>query len=341
MITDFILEKNLAPDLLIRASIRKRLRNTLKKQSQPGFKEADAAMDKLVMELKQSPIAVSVAEANEQHYEVPAMFYQIVLGPFLKYSCGLWENELDTLESSEIKMLELTAERADIKNGNKILDLGCGWGSFSLFAAAKFPEKEFVAVSNSNSQREFIEKTANLRGIKNLKVITSDINDFDPGEKFDRVVSVEMFEHVRNYEKLFHNIHSWMEMGGRLFVHIFNHKQFAYKFEVKDSSDWMARHFFTGGMMPSDRLLLKFSEGFALNGHWNIIGTHYSKTLEAWLKNMDANKTEIMRLFRKTYNGHADKFWAYWRVFFMACSETFKIDNGAQWQVSHYVFLKE
>jgi cyclopropane-fatty-acyl-phospholipid synthase len=340
-ITDFLLENNLVPDALIRTSIRQRLRNTLKEHSPTDQKAATAAMEQLVNELKQSPIAINTFDANEQHYEVPAEFYKIVLGPQLKYSCGLWEDESDDLESSELQMLELTTERADIKNGTKILDLGCGWGSFSLFAATKFPDKKFTAVSNSNSQREFIEKTAESRGIKNLKVITSDINDFDPDEKFDRVVSVEMFEHVRNYQKLFKKIHTWLEKGGKLFVHIFNHKKIAYKFEIKDSSDWMARHFFTGGMMPSDGLLMQFSEGFKLDGHWNVNGTHYSKTLEAWLQKMDASKTEVMRLFRNTYNGQAGKFWVYWRVFFMACSETFRMDGGNQWQVSHYVFVRD
>lgn len=340
-LTDFLLERNLVPDALIRHSIGQRLRNTLKEHTHSDPEAAAAATDKLVAELKQSPIAINTSDANEQHYEVPADFYRIVLGPQLKYSCGLWEDTKDTLESSELRMLELTAQRAGIKNATKILDLGCGWGSFSLFAAEKFPDKKFTAVSNSNSQREFIEKTAKLRGIKNLKVITSDINDFNPDEKFDRVVSVEMFEHVRNYQKLFKKINSWLEKDGKLFVHIFNHKKIAYKFEVKDSSDWMARHFFTGGMMPSDNLLMKFSEGFQLEEHHTINGMHYSKTLEAWLQKMDANKAEVMQLFRKTYNGNAGKFWVYWRVFFMACSETFRMDDGNQWQVSHYVFAKK
>ena len=222
-----------------------------------------------------------------------------------------------------------------------ILDIGCGWGSFSLYAAKKFPDKLFTAVSNSNSQRRYINDKALSMGVKNLQVITSDINDFNPGKKFDRVVSVEMFEHVRNYEKLFQNIHSWLLPKGKLFVHIFNHKNLAYKFEVKDKSDWMARHFFTGGMMPSDELLFNFSNGFKLGGHWNVNGTHYSKTLEAWLEKMDSNKTEVMEIFKNTYGDQAKKFWAYWRIFFLACSETFNMNHGNEWQVSHYFFEKE
>jgi len=341
MITDFLLEKNLIPDALIRVSIRQRLRNTLQAHTHHDPKDESAAIQQLVEELKQSPIAINTSEANLQHYEVPAEFYKIVLGTNLKYSCGLWETNADTLESSEVQMLELTAHRADIENGTKILDLGCGWGSFSLFAAKKFPQKQFTAVSNSNSQRAFIEQTAKERGIKNLKVVTSDINDYNPVEKFDRVVSVEMFEHVRNYERLFQKIHLWLNEGGKLFVHIFNHKKYAYKFEVKDSSDWMARHFFTGGIMPSENLLMNFSNGFKKVGQWNVNGIHYSKTLEAWLSRMDANKSAVMQLFRKTYHRQANKFWVYWRVFFMACSETFKMDNGTQWQVSHYLLVKE
>jgi cyclopropane-fatty-acyl-phospholipid synthase len=238
-------------------------------------------------------------------------------------------------------MLELTIERSDLKQGSKILDLGCGWGSFSLYAAMKFPEKNFTAVSNSHSQRKFIEGRANDLGIKNLNVITSDINDFNPHQQFDRIVSVEMFEHVRNYDLLFNRIRSWLVKNGKLFVHIFNHKKYAYKFEAERKSDWMARHFFSGGMMPSDELLFKFSKGFRVEGHWNINGRHYSKTLEAWLDKMDKNKVPVVKIFMDTYGDEAKKFRVYWRIFFLACSETFRMKSGNEWQVSHYLFEKE
>ena len=340
MIIDFLLSHQMLPDSTIRAAIRKRLKNTLKKQEQANTRLQGQYTEKLIEELKASPLAVSTDKANEQHYEVPAEFYKIVLGPQLKYSSGYWGNSGATLSSSETEMLDLTIERADIAGGANILDLGCGWGSFSLYAAQKFPDKNFTAVSNSNSQREYITRQARLVNIRNLKAITADINNFDPDDKYDRIVTIEMLEHIRNYAHVFKKLHSWMPSGGKLFIHIFNHKKYAYKFEVKSKSDWMARHFFTGGMMPSDELLLNFAEGFKLAGHWNIGGLHYSKTLEAWLKNMDGNKGNIMEIFEKAYRSEAKKFWAYWRVFFMACSETFAMGDGNEWQVSHYSFEK-
>lgn len=338
---DYLLEKNILPDAVIRPAIRARLRSTIKREQKPSHQMEEDQKTKLVDELKASPIAINTIDANDQHYEVPAEFYKIVLGPWLKYSCGFWDDNITTLQGSEEKMLELTIERADIQNGNTVLDLGCGWGSFSLYAAQKFPDKSFTAVSNSNSQRTFIESKAENLGIKNLQVITSDINDFNPDQHFDRIVSVEMFEHVRNYDRLFKNIHTWLNPGGKLFVHIFNHKKYAYKFEADRKSNWMAQHFFTGGMMPSDDLLFRFSDGFERAGHWNVCGTHYSKTLEAWLAKMDKNKVQVMELFMDTYGDEAKKFWVYWRIFFMACSETFRMKNGNEWQVSHYLFNKK
>ena len=341
MNVDFLLEKNILPDALIRPAIRTRLKNTIRRERQPNRELQHKQRNKLIEELRSSPIAVNTADANEQHYEVPAGFYEIVLGPWLKYSCGYWDDNITTLQSSEEKMLELTIERAEIKTGSEILDLGCGWGSFSLYAANKFPDKHFTAVSNSHSQRKFIEGRARELGIKNLDVITSDINDYNPAQQFDRIVSVEMFEHVRNYDRLFKKIRSWLVKSGKLFVHIFNHKKYAYKFEAERKSDWMARHFFTGGMMPSDELLFSFSRGFKIDGHWNVNGKHYSKTLEAWLEKMDQNKVAIMEIFMDTYGEEAKKFWVYWRIFFMACSETFRMNGGNEWQVSHYLFEKE
>ena len=337
---DKFLEKDLKLDFLIRMGIRQLLKARLKNERKSTEELQKQNLMLLISELKSSPIAVNTNDANSQHYEVPAEFYEIVLGPKLKYSSGYWQSNVDTLSDSEINMLRLTLERADIQNGQTVLDLGCGWGSFSLYAAERFPFSNIVAVSNSNSQREFIEKKARERRLKNLKVYTADINDFNPSEKFDRIVSVEMFEHVRNYKKLFSRIHSWLNEEGKLFVHIFSHHTFAYKFEVESEKDWMAKYFFSGGIMPSDNLLLYFSGNLKIAGHWKIDGTHYSKTLESWLANMDSHKAEIMNLFSETYGSEANKFWAYWRVFFMACSETFAMNNGREWGVSHYLFQK-
>lgn len=340
MTVDQLLAKDLKLDFIIRMGIRQLLKTRLKTEKKANAELQQQHLMELIEELKSSPIAVNTQDANSQHYEVPAEFYEIVLGPKLKYSSGYWQTERDTLEQSELHMLTMTVERADIQSGQTVLDLGCGWGSFSLFAAEKFPEANFVAVSNSHSQKLFIENKAKQKGLKNLTVYTADINHFNPKERFDRIVSVEMFEHVRNYQLLFSRIHSWLKKEGKLFVHIFAHHTYAYKFEVETDKDWMAKYFFSGGMMPSDNLFFYFSENFKTAGHWKVDGTHYSRTLESWLSRMDGNKVEIMQLFKETYGSEAAKFWAYWRIFFMACSETFAMNAGREWGVSHYLFEK-
>ncbi len=338
---DFLLQNSLLPDWALRIAIRRMLRNRLSREKCSTEEAQRDKLNELINELRHSPIAINTSEANQQHYEVPAEFFRLVLGPWMKYSCGLWPEGVNTLEESEAKMLDLTISHAGIENGQRILDLGCGWGSFTLYAAQRYPDTSFTAVSNSVSQRVFVEHRVRELKLKNVKAITADINDFDPMEKFDRVVSVEMFEHVRNYELLFQRILSWLKDDGRLFVHIFNHRKFAYKFEVKNESDWMARHFFTGGMMPSGDLLFHFSNDFTTAGQWTINGNHYSKTLEAWLKNMDRNKNLIFPIFERVYGAEANRFWSYWRIFFMACSETFRLNGGAEWQVGHYLWRKK
>lgn len=340
MTIDTILEKDILPDSMLRFGIRYLLKNRLKQESFESEEAFNKHQDLLIEDMKRSPIAINTIDANQQHYEVPASFYELVLGPYLKYSSGYWFNETNTLNRTEEDMLIMAIERADIKNGQSVLDLGCGWGSFSLYAAKNFPGSQFTAVSNSESQKHFIDEKAKKQGLKNLTVITSDINDFNPGKQFDRIVSVEMLEHVRNYDKLFKRIYNWLTHEGKLFVHIFTHKKYAYKFEAKGDSDWMAKYFFSGGMMPSRSFLVQFANDLKLQNQWEISGTHYARTLEAWLSNMDMNKREIMQIFRETYGDEAKKFWSYWRIFFMACAETFKYNNGSEWGVSHYVFKK-
>jgi len=337
-----LLEQNKIPDFLIRTGIRNLLRQRLREENKGSTEANQAHLMALIRELKQSPIAINTQEANQQHYEVPTEFYQYCLGKHLKYSSGYWKEGVKDIDTSEKDMLELTCQRAELQNGQTVLELGCGWGSLSLFMAAKFPQSIFTVVSNSRTQKMYIDEQAILHDIKNLSVITTNINDFKPIQQFDRVVSVEMFEHMRNYEKLMLLIADALKPSGKLFVHIFTHKEYAYTFEVIDETDWMSKYFFTGGIMPSDDLLLYFSDQLSIEKHWHVSGMHYSKTSEAWLQNMDKHKKEIMPLFEKTYGKpEALKWWVYWRIFYMACAELWGYNQGEEWIVSHYLFNKK
>ena len=334
-----LLEKNLLPDWLIRAGIRRLLAVRLRDENKGGIEKQKQHLMAFVEELKQSPIAVHTADANNQHYQVPTEFFLLTLGKHLKYSGGYWPAGCASLDDSEDAMLKLTAQRARLENGQNILELGCGWGSLSLYMAAQFPGSRITGVSNSKTQKAHIDAQAQKRALKNLEIITCDMNDFQSPGQYDRVVSVEMFEHMRNYEKLLAKIASWMKPRALLFVHIFTHLTYAYPFEVKDATDWMAKYFFTGGIMPSDDLLLHFQKNVSLIEHWRVDGTHYQKTSEAWLVNMDKHKEEIMAILEKTYGPQEKvKRWVYWRVFFMACAELFGYKNGQEWLVSHYLF---
>jgi cyclopropane-fatty-acyl-phospholipid synthase len=337
-----LLEKNRIPDSLIRYGIRRLLKQRLNDERKENTEAQQEHLMKLIAELKNSPIAINTAEANEQHYEVPTEFYQYCLGKHLKYSSGYWKNGVTNIDTSEHDMLELTCNRAELQDGQDVLELGCGWGSLSLFMSAKYPKSNFTVVSNSRTQKIYIDGEAKKRGIVNLTVITTNINDFKIDKQFDRVVSVEMFEHMRNYQKLMALVSSCLKPEGKLFVHIFTHKEYAYKFEVLDDSDWMSKYFFTGGIMPSDDLLLYFNDHLSIQKHWHVSGIHYSKTSEAWLSNMDKHKKEIMPLFDTTYGkDQALKWWVYWRIFYMSCAELWAYKNGEEWMVSHYLFNKK
>ncbi|QEM13128.1 SAM-dependent methyltransferase [Mucilaginibacter rubeus] len=338
---DKLIEQGRVPDFLLRKGIRKLLQQRLADENKGNVEAQQAHLMNLIAELKASPIAVNTTDANEQHYEVPTQFYQYCLGRNLKYSSGYWKPGVTDINTSEDDMLELTCLRAELKSGQDVLELGCGWGSLSLYMAAKFPQSNFKVVSNSRTQKVYIDEQAQKRGISNLTVITADMNTFDIEEKFDRVVSVEMFEHMRNYELLLKKVASFLKADGKLWIHIFTHKEYTYKFEVIDETDWMSKYFFTGGIMPSDDLMFYFNDDLVVEKHWHVSGNHYSKTSEAWLKNMDSHKSQIMPLFEQIYGAdQAVKWWVYWRLFYMACAELWNFNNGNEWIVSHYLFHK-
>ncbi len=340
------LENDRIPDSLIRFGIRKRLLKTLEKVRPENCEDRQSALINHVTDLKSSPLAIATDEANEQHYELPTVFFQGCLGPHLKYSSGYWKDgeTSNDIEASEARMLKLTCERADITDGDRILELGCGWGSLTLWMAKHYPKSEITVISNSNTQREFINSQLEERGLNNVTVKTVNMIDYrGEGESiFDRVVSVEMFEHMKNYQLLLGRISEWLKPDGKLFVHIFTHKDTSYHYEIESEDDWMSKYFFTGGQMPSDDLLLYFQDHLSIDDHWQVNGTHYEKTSNAWLDRMDANKAELFPLIEETYGKHQSvKWWVYWRCFYMACAELWGFRDGEEWFVSHYRFTNK
>jgi cyclopropane-fatty-acyl-phospholipid synthase len=338
-----LLERGLLPDFLVRFGIRRLLRARLAEEHRGSAEDQQQQLMRLISRLRQSPVAINMAEANLQHYELPPGFFELVLGKHLKYSSGYYRDSANSLDDAEGAMLALTAQRARLRDGERILELGCGWGSLSLWMAERYPNSTITAVSNSHAQKRFIDARAQSLGLTNLAVITCDANilAFAKGTQFDRVVSVEMFEHMRNYQTLMQRIAGWLAPQGTLFVHIFTHKSYAYPFEIRDDSDWMAKYFFTGGIMPSDDLLLYFQDDLRIAGHWQVDGRHYSRTSEHWLQNMDRHRVGIEPILKAAY-GEAEvrRWWVYWRVFFMSCAELWGYNNGREWLVSHYLFAK-
>ena len=332
-------ERGWMPDTVMRQGVRRLVKDRLEEIRAHNCEiNADEARW-FVAHMDEAVIAPLPEKANEQHYEVPAEFFAHVLGQHRKYSCCYWPQDAATLDAAEEAALETTAERAEINNGMRILELGCGWGSLTLWMASRYPKSEITAVSNSASQREYIYDQARKRGLSNLRIITADMNDFDIDESFDRVVSVEMFEHMRNYRELFAHISRWLVPGGKFFMHIFCHRSAPYAFEDKGPSDWMSRYFFSGGIMPCDDLPLRFQEHLKFSKLWRWSGKHYERTANAWLKNMDRRREQIWPILEKTYGkDEALRWWVRWRIFFIACAELFGYDNGQQWWVSHYLF---
>ena len=334
-------ETGLVPDSVIRAGIRRLLENKRREIAADDVEAAADTLNDFVAMMNASPIALVPDLANEQHYEVPADFFTEVMGDHLKYSCCYWPDGVETITEAEAAALAKTCERAGIEDGMYVLDMGCGWGSLSLWIAEHYPNGTVTSVSNSTSQREFIMDRARERGLDNITVISCDMNDFEAPGRYNRIVSLEMFEHMRNYGELFRRIDKWLLPEGRFFMHVFCHRTTPYEYIDKGPGDWMSRHFFSGGIMPSADLPLRFPQHLNIESRWHWSGRHYAKTLNTWLEKMDSNKESIMPVLADCYGEeNASLWWQRWRIFFMACAELFDYHGGTEWYVGHYLFKK-
>ena len=329
------------PDSLLRMGIRQLIRKRLKEEFASEPEQQQSRLQAMIEELKNSPLAIETDKANEQHYEVPTEFYIRALGKNLKYSSAYYPEGCISLDEAEDTMLAMYLDRAELKDGMSILELGCGWGSLTLWMAKHLPNSKIIAVSNSATQKQYILDQCQKRSLSNVTIMTEDVNQLNLDTTFDRVVSIEMFEHVRNYQTLFKNIASWLKPDGKLFTHIFCHRTLLYPFEVKGDDDWMSKYFFSGGLMPSSDTFLHFQDDLKLEKRWHVDGTHYEKTANDWLARTDKHEKEILKILEKDSNQEEAKIWLQrWRMFFMACAELFGYKNGSEWIVAHYLFEK-
>jgi cyclopropane-fatty-acyl-phospholipid synthase len=333
-----LIEKGLVPRPLIRRGIRALLGQRLKEQEQVWDADPKKAMEAWTESMRSASIALVPDKANEQHYEVPAAFFNLVLGPNKKYSSAYYDRKGMTLEQAEDAMLGLTCERAQLVNGQSILELGCGWGSLTLWMARHYPDSKITAVSNSAPQRQSIEASLEKEGFTNVTVLTEDMNTFEAPGTYDRIVSVEMFEHMRNWEELLGRARGWIKNDGKLFMHVFAHMRYAYPFEVQGDDDWMGRYFFSGGMMPQHDMLDQLNIPFDVADRWVVSGSHYAQTSEHWAQNLERHKRVILPILAETYGDDQAKVWFQrWRVFFLSCAELFAWDKGQEWVVSHHL----
>ncbi len=331
-------ERGWIADPLLRTAIRRMSRQRLADEHAGGPGAVHARQQELLWQLRHSPIALHTEAANRQHYEIPSAFFDLCLGARRKYSCAFYPTGHESLDEAEEAMLALYGKRAELADGQHILELGCGWGSLTLWMAERFPNSRITAISNSHSQRLAIETRCRERGLSNVTIITGDVNQLHLQDGvFDRCVSVEMFEHVRNYAHLLGRIRHWLTPDGLLFVHIFAHRQLAYPFETEGKDNWMGRHFFTGGLMPSSETLLWFTDDMQVERRWWLDGTHYQRTANHWLANQDRHRNAVHAVLSDCYGPALAPLWAQrWRMFWMACAEMFGIDHGHEWGVAHY-----
>lgn len=332
-------ERGLLPDALLRQGIRWMCRQRLREERREGCAHRAERYAALIAALRRSPVAIHVDAANAQHYELPAEFFAACLGRQLKYSSAYYPRGDETLDQAEEAMLRLYGERAELADGQRILELGCGWGSLTLWMAERYPKAQILAVSNSSRQRAHIQQRCRQRGLGNVQVLTQDANCLQlPGGSFDRCISIEMFEHMRNYAVLLERIRGWLRPGGKLFVHIFAHRELLYAFDTNGPGNWLGRHFFTGGLMPAADTLLWFQRALSVEQRWLLDGTHYQRTANHWLENQDAHRPAVMLALRDAYGAAAPLWYQRWRMFWMACAELFGYANGQEWLVAHYRF---